>query len=307
MNDISILVPTTITDSMLTSSTIAEPAAGETEWVSAGTYVLGDKRIRASTHRVYEALIGHTGRTTAPELDTTYWLDIGPTNAWAPFDTDTSTACSATTSLTYVLRPGFFNDIRFYGLVGASLSVSVKDEPGGTVIYTATLDLFNLPLDWYDYAFGIIKQRDSVGVTGITPYPDAELTITITAGSGVPVGVALIAIGDRRPLMGDAEWGGVQKGVSAEPVNYSRIKTDEFGTTTIKKGRSVTDLRFTVVMPLDVADYFLANVQDVLSTPCALIVTDAQGYDGLNGFGLVSGSMSYGDVATFNGYQKGLI
>jgi hypothetical protein len=269
--------------------------------------VLGDKRIRTSTHRVYEALIGHTARAIAPELDTTYWLEIGPTNAWAPFDADTSSACSATTSFTYVLRPGFFNAVSFYGLKGSTLFISIKDAPGGTVFYTATLDLLNLPMDWYDYAFGIIKQRDRIGVSHITPYPESELTITISAGSGVPVGVALIAIGDRRPLMGEADWGGVQKGVSAEPVNYSRIKTDEFGNTTITKGRSVTDLRFTVMMPLEVGDYFLANVQEVLSTPCALIVTDAEGYDGLNGFGLVSGSMSYGDVATFTGYQKGLI
>jgi hypothetical protein len=309
MTSFFVLVPTALTDAMLSSSTIAEPAAGETAWVSAGTYVLGDVRIRTTTHRKYSALIGHTGRTALPEADPTYWEDIGPTNRWAPFDAQISTPCAATTSFTYVLRPGFFNAVSFYGLNGAAISISVKDAPGGAVVFSYTGDLFNLPLDWYDYAFGVIRSRDRLFVSGITPYPDAELTITISAGSGVPVGVGLIVIGDLRPFLGDAEWGGTQQGASAEPVNYSRIETDDFGNTRIVKRRSVTDMRLSVAMPREVADFFLANVQDVLSTPAAVIATDAPGYDGLNVFGLLSGSLSYDsfNTAIFNGYVKGLV
>ena len=44
-----ILKPTPITDAMLASCTVAEPAAGETAWTSAGTYALGDNCIRTTT------------------------------------------------------------------------------------------------------------------------------------------------------------------------------------------------------------------------------------------------------------------
>lgn len=305
----NVLVPITITPTMLTSSTIAEPAAGETEWVSAASYTLGDLLIRTATHRVYEANITHTGRTALPENDGVYWRDVGPTAKWAAFDGEISTASTATTSMTYVLRPGPFNALIFYGLDGAAISVSEKNAPGGSVVYTYSGDLLSLPLDWYDWAFGIVKTRSKLILSGITPYADPELTITITAGTGTAVGVGLIAIGDLRPFIGDAEWGGTQPGATAEPVNYARISTDEDGTTRIRKGRAVTDMRVKVVMPRTSADYFLANVQDVLSTPVAVIATDAEGFDGLNVFGLLSGSMGYDSFghAVFSGYVKGLV
>ena len=304
-----VLVPIALTSAMLTSSTIAEPAAGETAWVSAASYTLGDQRIRSTTHRVYEALVTHTGRTDLPEVDDVYWLDVGPTARWAAFDTEISTQSTVATNMTYVLRPGFFNAIAFYGMDGAAISLIVKDAPGGSVIYAYSGDLYNLPLDWYDYAFGLTTKRNKLILKDITPYPDAEVTITVTAGAGITVKAGMIMMGDLRPLLGEAAWGGAEYGVSAEPVNYSRITTDKYGTTSIVKGRSVTDMRGKVLMPKSNADYFLAQVQDVLSTPCAVITTDALGYDGLNVFGLLSGSMTYDSfgTASFNFLVKGLV
>ena len=53
----NIITPITVTAAMIGgATTIAEPAAGETAWVSAGTYALGDLRIRTSTHRVYKCV-----------------------------------------------------------------------------------------------------------------------------------------------------------------------------------------------------------------------------------------------------------
>lgn len=309
MSEINVLVPTPITDAMLTSSSIAEPAASEMAWVSGGTYVLGDKRIRAATHRVYKCLIDHTGRTAAPEGDTSYWSDDAPTLKWAVFDAEISTPSTCVTPLTLVLRPGFFNAIGFYGLVGANIGVTVKDAPGGTVVYSYAGDLLNLPLDWYDWAFGPIKQRSKLLLSGIGLYLDPELTLSITAAAGVTVGAGMIVIGDMRSFLDDAAWGGAEYGASAEPVNFGRITTDKFGTTKIVPGRIATDMRLRVVMPSGAADYFLASVQEVLSTPCAWIATEIPGYDGLNVFGLGSGPISYDSKghAVWSGYIKGLV
>lgn len=310
----NILVPITITDAMIgAGTTIAEPAVGETAWVSASNYVLGDRRIRATTHRVYECVQPHTGRTALPEVDTAYWLDAGPTQRYAPFDTYTSTAATATASITYVLSPGYFNAISLYGLTGAQIVVSVKDAPGGTEIYrypaTGAASLTEPPTGWYDYMFGKRRTIQKLVLSNLPIRPTAELTITVTAATGVPVGIGMINVGDLTPLLGDAEWGGVTGGASAEPTSYSYIKTNDDGTTTIKRRGKATNLRASVVIPRQKADAALATVQQVLDVPVSWIATTSQGFDGLNVFGIGSCSMSYDSfgIATLQVNVKGLI
>lgn len=305
----NILIPFDVTDAMLTSSTIAEPSAAETAWVSAGTYAVGDVRIRATTHRRYEAQAAITGSTTPPEDDPTRWLDVGPTDRWALFDAEVSTQSRIVTPLSYVLRPGFFNSVGVAGLDGAVLSLTLKDDPGGTVVDSRTVDLTEPPLDWYDWAFGRINALTKVVLDGFVPYPDPELTITITAAPGVTVGAGMLALGDMVPLAGESDFGGTTQGASAEPVTYSYIATDEYGTTSIKRRKATTDLRCEVVMPRAEADNAVAVLQRVLDMPAFFIPTQTPGYAGLIVFGLGSGAVRYDspNVATASVFVKGMI
>ncbi len=286
----SVLVPIPVTDAVLTSSTVTEndhPA-----WVTGGTYAVGDRRIRTQTHRIYECLQAHTGIATAPEDDPTRWQDLAPTNKWAMFDTECSTQTVATTSLTVVLAPGFFNAVSIYKLTGTDIGVTVKDAPGGAVVFSYSGSLDGPYGDWYEWLFGPYRIQTKLILSDILPYPNAELTITITAGVGEAVGVGMVAIGDLRPLLlGD--WGGTEYGCTVEPVDYSYISIDEFGETKIKKRRNATDMRISVVLPKDDATYALAIVQEVLAVPAAWIATTAPGFDGLNVFGLGSSRLSY--------------
>lgn len=305
----SILVPLAITDAMVTSSTLAEPSASETAWVSAGTYVVGDRRIRVATHREYECLVNHTGIATLPEDDPTRWLDIGPTDYWAMFDSACSTQTATVTSLTVVVQPGFFNAMAFYNLTGASIAVTVKDAPAGNTIYSYSGALDGPYLDEFDYCWGPFRENSKLFIQGITPYPEAEITVVVTASTGVAVGIGMMVIGDLRPLILDDTFGGTQAGAKAEPVDYSYISTNAFGDTTIVRRRSATDMRISIVLPQSDADYALGSVQEVLATPVAVIATDAAGYAGLNVFGLVTGSLSYDSaaVATLELNVKGLV
>jgi hypothetical protein len=310
----NILVPITITDSMFgAGTTVAEPAPGEIAWVSAGTYVLGDRRIRTQTHRVYECVKAHTGRTTDPEKDAAYWLDAGPTQRYAPFDAYTTTAATGTTSMTYVLSPGYFNAVSLYGLIGTQIVVSVKDAPGGTEIYrypaSGTASLTEPPTGWYDYMFGKRRAIQKLVLRGIPIRPSAELTITVSDGSGAAVGIGMINVGDLSPLLGDAQWGGVMAGASAEPTSYSYIKTNDDGTITIRRRSKATNLLASVAMPRERADAALAAVQRVLDVPVSWIATTSQGFDGLNVFGIGSGAMSYDSfgIATLQINVKGII
>lgn len=301
-----ILTPITITDAMLVSSTVAEPAAGEVAWVSAASYTLGDLPIRTTTHRKYLCKITHTGRTQLPEDDPTYWEDAGPTLKWAPFDTYTSTAAKATTSLQYVMSPGFLDSVAFYALVGTELTVTIKNSPGGTVLSTQTISLYESAGGLFEYLFAPARPKDKVVVSGLPLHPTAELTCTL-AGAGT-VQVGMINIGTIRNIAGSL--GGTEYGATAEPITYSRIKVDETsGETYIKRGNAATGMRATVVLPTVNANFALQTIQQVLDIPVSFIATNVPNYEGLNVFGLGSASLSYDTFshARLNLTVKGMI
>jgi len=303
-----VLVPLAVTTPMLTSSTIAEPAAGEAVWAAATSYTIGQQVIRVETHRIYENLIAGVD-ATLPESSPTRWLDVGPTNRWAVFDTLVSSQSTIVTPLTMVIRPGFFNAIALYGLDGATVSVSVKDAPAGAVFYTKTIDLLEPPIDYYDYYFGVIRSSSKAFFKDILPQADPELTITLSAGAGIAVKAGMFAIGDLRSLMLSDGFGGTLAGAKAKPITYSYISTDVFGNTKIIRRAKATDLDIRAVVPKADADAALLTIQSVLDIPAVWIATDQTGYEGLSVFGLASGDVTYeGPVySTININVKGLI
>jgi hypothetical protein len=310
----NIITPITITDAMVgAGTTVAEPNTGETAWSgSSVAYVVGDVRIRATTHRKYRCAAAHTSAASpTPENDSTRWVDIGPTDRWAPFDIYTSTTVQGTTSITYVLQPGYFNSLALYGLTGTQYSVTVKDAPGGATIYTAAGYLAEDPLGWYEYLFSAPRTINKLILRNIPIRPTAELTLTITAGSGQPVGIGMLVVGDYTPLVGDgAQWGGTLAGAQAEPVTYSYIKTNDDGTTTIVRRHAATNLRVQVALPREYADQALAVLQRVLDTPVAWVATTVQGYTGLTTFGLGQSSpvrYDSANTASIDINVKGLI
>lgn len=293
-----VLVPLVITDAMVSSSTASEPSATETVWAAATSYVVGQEAILTTTHRVYTNLIAGVNATSPDQAltsSTPRWLDTRPTNKWAAFDAQVNTQSVLVTPLTYVLRPGLFNALAFYGLDGATLNVSVKDAVGGNVVYTYTTDLNSLPLDHYDYYFGTIKLLTKALCQGITPYADPEVTITITAATGVIVKAGMIAVGDLRSLISTStsSLGGTQYGAKAKPITYSYISTDAYGNTKIVRRNKSTDMDIRVVVPNSDTDSALQTIQDVLDVPAAWIGSDSAGYLGLSVFGLASGDVSY--------------
>jgi len=296
----NIITPLTI--SSFTTSLVAEDST--TAWASY-TAAVGDLRHVVATHRVYKCAVAGSS-TISPELDPTKWSDIRPTNKWAPFDIYTSTAATATTSISYTLTPGYFNAVALYGLTGAQYALTLKDAPGGTVIWSRTGYLMDDPVGWYEYLFSPPKQLTKLVFTGLPIRPGAELTITIT---GTSVGIGMIVCGDSVSLAGSGEWGGTQYGASAEPVTYSYIKTADDGTTTIVRRHAGTNLVVSIVMPRNEADAVLQSVQNVLDIPVAWVATDVAGYAGLTTFGIGSGKMTYDSfgIATLSINVKGLI
>ena len=291
-----VLVPTTITAAMLSSSTAVEPGAGETAWAAGTSYAIGQEAILTSTHKVYTNLLGGVN-ATSPELALTgatpRWLETRPTNLWAAFDGQIVTQTALVTPLTYVMTPGLFNAIAIYGLDGSNIAITVKDAPGGSVVYSYSASLIAPPVDYYDYYFGVIRPLTKVLVSGITPYANPEVTITITSGAGVTVKAGMIAFGNLRSLVSVEGTGGTQYGAKAKPTTNSYIGKDIYGNVKIIRRSSATDMDIQVVVPVADTDLVLASLQQVLDVPAAWIGSDLPNYSGLNVFGLASGDVTY--------------
>lgn len=286
---LSVLVPTQITDAMLTSSTIAE--TDYAAYDNAHTYALGDRCIAA--HRIFEsqiaANIGHPPTDPINQFGTiVYWLDVGPTNRWAMFDGEVSSQSTATTSMTVVLKPGPFNAIYIDGMDAANLSITVKNSPGGTVIFTFNGALQgSVPTNYYDWYFMPFAPLRVKLLTGIAAYNNMELTATISGTVGSTVKCGVLAVGLLQVL------GQTQQGAKAKPKNYGYVKIDDYGRAVIKKGKAATD----VTASAKIDSYEARNVQAILEQVIGgagmLSCSDSDDYSGLTKWGLISGEVTY--------------
>ncbi|CAN7738361.1 hypothetical protein [Duganella sp. LjRoot269] len=288
-NKLSLLVPSEITDSVLTSSTIVEN--DYTAYSAATTYALAARCIKS--HRIYESQIAgninHDPDDPINQFGTiVYWLDVGPTNRWAMFDNEVSTQSAATTSMTVVIKPGNFNTIYLGGLDALHLSISVKNAPGGTVIFTYSGSLeSSKPSDYYQWAFDPFSFLRSKIVSEIPAYNLMELTVTISGATGSTVKCGVLAVGLIQRL------GRTQQGAEAKPKTYSYVATDKYGKTTIKKGKAATDMTASAVIDSREARQVQEALQGAIDTPCMVSCSDNPDYSGLNIFGLVSGKVTY--------------
>lgn len=297
---LSALVPTAITSAMLVSGATAEDSSAA--W-TAGTYAIGDLRHRVETHRIYKCAVAGSS-TIAPELDPTRWVDKAPTNRWAMFDGYTSTATLQATSLTVVLRPGFFNALELRGVTGANgVTVTVRSSPAGPVIYTYTDDMEGSePGDWWEYWYMPFAPKDTTLCSGIEPFINAEITITLT--SLTTVGVGMLIVGDLVMLAATLS------GAEAQYTDYSYIDIDkDTAENIIKKGPNARDLRLSGYLPVADAVFVDAQLRALLGVPCVIRASAKDNLQPLSTYGLPTGSLRYPDNthALLNLDVKGLI
>ncbi len=228
-----VIPPLTITDAMVTSSTAAEPAAGETAWVSGTTYALGDVVIRTTTHRKYERLIAGAG-TTPPESDALNWLDVGPTNKWAMFDLLRNTATTVTGGpLTVTITPGQrVSAIALMGCVASAVTVTVV-AGGQETVPTFTQSLIRRTTrGWFDYFFKPFRRQPSVVLFDLPPFSGAAVTVQLETTEGVATCGAMV--------IGQGEFlGSTQYQANSEALNFSTVTRDEFGNATLVPRRTV--------------------------------------------------------------------
>ena len=186
-------------------------------------------------------------------------------------------------------------------------SITVKEFPGGSIIYSYSGILSDAPEGMYEYLFLQPRFNSKLILRNLPSRPNPEVTITLTNGAGNPVGIGLINMGSYQSLAG--VFGATKYGATAEPISNSYIKVNPDGTVVIVRRSSATNMRASVQMEIAQADKALAIIQNVLDVPVSFIGSDVAGYAGLNVFGLGSATVSYDNpgFGTVNVTVKGMI
>lgn len=221
-----VLPPLTITDTIFTSSNVTE--ADRPEWLIGTSYVATNEVMvtsvtEANIHRLYEALQATTGDQPWTD-DGSNWLDEGPTNRWAMFDTVNGTQTTNADEIDVTLAPGQVVDgLAALNLSGATLQVIV-DDPTDGVVYDETVSLIadNGINDWHAYYFSPIERITDVVLTDLPSYKDATVQVILTE-TGETVAFGVLVIGQQVRI------GVTNYGASIGIRDYSRKEVDSFG------------------------------------------------------------------------------
>lgn len=236
-------------------------------WVAATPYALNDLAVRTTTHRIYRRLVPGT-TATAPESDTTNWIDNSSTSKYRPFDgeTDNDSALIGFYTLAFSLFLAGADALSIIGMRGKTATVKVTDGAGGAVIYSASKtfsdDRFSYPawptagnrwqlVDWHLFALP-------------SGYPNAVAHIVISAGP------TLTEYATVREIYFGAGFniGGTKLGARVSITDYSRKETDAFGTVTLVRRNFSRRLSCEIEVPLADFQRVFSLLADLRATVC---------------------------------------
>lgn len=237
----------------------------ETPYNSGTTYALG--ATCSGNHRCYESLTaGNVGHAlpVLPETQTTYWIDVGPTNRYAMYDLSRNTQTVLASPLEVVIAPGQrINTLGLAGLYANQVQVSATSVEGGGTVYpnaytasaTGIFDLnTRIVLDGYQYCFSPFTTLPSMAIFDIPPYSDIIITVTITGTAG-NVKCGALVIGTYISI-------GTAIGPATSPgVNFSTVTRDSYGNATLVPRRTLPQLNFeTLIDAVRVNEVMAARV-----------------------------------------------
>lgn len=226
-------IPYAITDDMIVSSSIPEPAENEPTWgidVTYDEFALVSV-VTENSHLVYESLVSDnagnnpqlTNSDVVPAVSAK-WKYKYSTNRHRMFDYIKGDVSVAVSPFKLVLRPKKRVDtISFFDLQATYLDITVRDYGDPSAVYT--LDGFLLERNVtsiYEYFFAPFVYVKKVATFNIPPIHDPIIEITLSDTSGL-VEIGRLAVG-QSTYLGAIQWNPV---VDAD--NYSKIKWDEFG------------------------------------------------------------------------------
>lgn len=264
-----VIRPTTITPDMVSAS---NAGAADPAYNPATSYTLGQRVYLPADGNTYEC-VQAPALGQNPPTSPLYWMRAEPSNRWAMWDAEISTATQVDGSLTATLVvPGRFNAAGVFGLAGDSIIVVQKSALGET-LWAETRALKSNPSRWYAYYFEPRTQVRDVVFVGLVPSVGSRLEITV-AGSATACAAVLVGT--------SMDLGCAQYGATSGIVSYSRKETSSAGVQTLKKGRKSKRMSVTLMQPRAQYNAISAALESLDATPAVWVgVPDSGNYEPL--------------------------
>jgi hypothetical protein len=208
------------------------PETDHALWSPSTTYGINDIVMVASggEHKNYQSLVNsNINFNPAGGANPTKWLDMGSTNRWKIFDLSVQSQTSITDFINVTI-PVTSNLIDCLGLLNINgvFGRVVMTDPVEGVVFDSTFTLVSDSgiTDPYAYCFEPITRLQDYFLTGLPPYLNSTLSITI-AGTGETVACGVAIPGLSRTA------GPTQSGLTFGIQDYSVKNKDTFGNSTI--------------------------------------------------------------------------
>lgn len=190
------------------------------------------------------------------------WQDVGPSNYWAAFDTESFSQSTGSGLMTFTIAPGVVDTVALINAEADLVEITVREGLGGAIIHEASSGVLgNLITDWWEYfQSDLFIDRRQIMFKGLPLSANAHITVTLT-GATLALGDLIFSRGRNLGLTGF----GLQVGIK----DFSVIKENEdFGTTTFVKRRNRKRMDCREWIPKDQFNRTFTVLSDLPATPC---------------------------------------
>lgn len=174
----------------------------------------------------YEALADNSDRPDQGAVaDPPTWLNLGAVNRLRMFDGKLDTLTTGGETLVVDITPGqMTNGIALFNVSAQTVQITMTDPVEGEVYDSGEIQMLDNSSikDWYSFFFEPYLRKADVARLDLPPYPDATITVTISA-PGESVSVGQLVLGQIRRI------GKAQYGTSVGITDFSRKEQDQFG------------------------------------------------------------------------------
>lgn len=196
-----------------------------TEWTQGSTFDTGDEVWLASTRRKYRSAVDNNTANPATGViaDPPTWVDIGPTNRSAMFDSSTGSRTTAASPLTVQFSATdaerALTGAAFIGLDADQVTVYCTSAIAGGEFFRETLSLTSFAniTNHYQYRYGPFIKRRKRFFPDWNYYSDTVVNVEITSSSGT-VSVTVVSIGE------NLVFGELQSGATSEPRTRGSVR-----------------------------------------------------------------------------------
>jgi hypothetical protein len=257
-----LIKPIVLLPSMITAS---NAGADDAAYDAAISYTLGNRVF--SNEKSYKC-VQEPALDKTPSINPLFWMEAEPSNRWAMFDAEISTATQTSGTLTATVQPGRrCNAITLHGLVGNSVTITQRNQ-SGEQLYQQTKTLRASPSGWYEYFFSERNQVSDLVFDDLMLISGGQIEIEIM---GTLCICAAVTVGTRHDI------GQLQFGAQTSIIDYSRKTTTAQGVQSLSQGRFSKRLSGQLIQDRGQYSAITALLESVRATPCVWVGVPADG------------------------------